>query len=86
MGIVCQHIFAISNAMHPADIWAGQPPVAAYQILTLDFEASRGISAWVKKRGALSTQKIPTFISRFDVSCGSFHSLLRMLNPLDVCE
>ena len=41
-----------------------------YQIVTLDFQTTKGMSGWFKKKAALSTQKIPTVNSEFTVSCG----------------
>lgn len=40
----------------------------SYQILTLDFE--RSIGGKVKQLGAIVTQKIPSYTSLFDMSCG----------------
>ena len=44
--------------------------VHGYQILTIDFAKTRGMSGWVKRKGAVSTQRIPAFSSLFDVSSG----------------
>ena len=42
-----------------------------YQIITLDFEQTIGLSGWTKKVGAVSTQKIPAYLSSFSISCGA---------------
>jgi hypothetical protein len=47
-----------------------QPALEGYQIITLDFEATRGPSGWIKQQGALSTQKVPSCLSLFEVSSG----------------
>jgi hypothetical protein len=54
----------------PSPSGSEELPMEGYQILTLDFEATWGASGWVKKQGALATQKIPAFLSDFEISCG----------------
>jgi len=56
----------IKCAPHPeAEVLHG------YQILSLDFEQTRGLSGWIKKQGARATQKIPSRLARFAVSSGA---------------
>ena len=52
------------NAKVPVDSDA-----RGYQILSLDFEA--GLKGVVKRLGAIATQKIPSFVSAFEMSSGT---------------
>ena len=68
MVCVCVRVRVV--LIDPCVCFVGAEPVAGYQILTLDFQATRGPSGYMKKKGAISTQKIPTFMSKFAVSVG----------------
>jgi hypothetical protein len=59
------------NALVECAVTPGAPPLAGYQIPSLDFEATLGPSAFLKKRGALSTQRVPTSLATFAMSAGA---------------
>ena len=58
------------NALVECAVGAGTPPLPGYQILSLDFEGTLGPSAYFKKQGAISTQRVPTSLATFAMSAG----------------
>lgn len=56
------------NALVRCPVEKGGVPVSGYQILTIDFES--GFGGGTKQRGAMDTQKIPSSLVNFDMSCG----------------
>lgn len=56
------------NALVRCPLGPQDKPVPGYQILTLDFES--GLGGWFKKLGAKATQRVPSALSKFEVSCG----------------
>ena len=47
---------------------ATAPPLHGYQIHSLDFQHTTGLSGWIKQKGAIQTQKVPSYLSLFDIS------------------
>merc|ERR1719223_2609656 len=56
------------NALVKCPVKQGGEPVSGYQILTIDFES--GLGGWIKKKGAIATQKIPSTLINTAVSSG----------------
>jgi hypothetical protein len=59
------------NALVQCPPSPGAEPLCGYQILTLDFEQTRGPTSWVKVKGAQATQMVPTQRARFSMSAGA---------------
>lgn len=59
------------NALVACPPRPGAELLCGYQILTLDFEQTRGPSSWVKTMGARATQMVPTQRARFSMSAGA---------------
>eukprot|EP01043_Picozoa_sp_COSAG02_P050189 COSAG02_NODE_5131_length_4604_cov_6.767592_2_plen_295_part_00 len=59
------------NALMACPPRPGAEPLCGYQILTLDFQQTRGPSSWVKTKGAQATQMVPTRRAHFDMSAGA---------------
>ena len=58
------------NALVECPPSTGAEALRGYQILTLDFEQTRGPTSWVKVKGAQATQMVPTQRARFSTSAG----------------